>query len=99
MQLDLRLVSDRSEFIRVDGLRQVRTSVVDRLERGAFRQTAAWNLRTMESSAAAAGYQPELEAFARAIRGERQAAASLWDVLATYEALASIGNKLHPSAV
>jgi phthalate 4,5-cis-dihydrodiol dehydrogenase len=99
MQLDLRLVSDRSEFIRVDGLRQVTTSVVDRLERGAFRQTASWGLRTMESSAAAAGYQPELDAFARAIRGERPVTASLRDVLPTYEALASISNTLYRSAV
>jgi predicted dehydrogenase len=92
LQLDTRFVSDRSHFIRVEGLRRVASSLVGDGEWGPFRQTSRWDLRTMESSAAAAGYQSEIEAFAEALHRAAPAHPSLSDVLPTYETLSEIAD-------
>ncbi len=94
LQLDTRFVSDRSHFVRIEGLRRVVSSLVGDGEWGAFRQTGRWDLRTMESTAAAAGYQSEIEAFAEALHGVAPAHPSLLDALPTYETLGEIANSV-----
>jgi predicted dehydrogenase len=90
LKLHATLIGEQSQIIEMHGLHRVTSTLDAAPQRGAFRASTAWEVRTLESGLATAGYHAELAAFRDAVRGGAAAHPSLADAVSTYGALEAI---------